>query len=368
MQTRLPARPSPRYTAAMIEAATDVDTATLALYDDIIDVRSPSEFAEDHIPGAINLPVLNDAERAEVGTVYVQQSRFLARRMGAARVARNVASHLDSAFKDKGPRYRPLLYCWRGGQRSNSMATILSQIGWRVGVLDGGYRTWRRRVVASLHDDAAGLKIMLLDGQTGTAKTELLRRLDAKEVQTLDLEGMAAHRGSVFGAMAAHPQPGQKLFESKIFSAIRDFDTSRPVLVEAESRQIGRRTIPPAIWAAMNVAPWIEIAAKPEHRAAYLVDFYTDIISTISGVEDALVKLQNFHSKEQLAQWRQLAANGEYRALALCLINQHYDPLYKRSRKRREGSASRIVTLEKMDETSIESAAGEIEKILNTAF
>ncbi len=349
----------------MIEPIKDVDTSTLALFDDIIDVRSPSEFEEDHIPGATNLPVLNDAERAEVGTVYVQQSRFLARRMGAAHIARNVGSHLEGALKDKGPRYRPLLYCWRGGQRSNSMATILSQIGWRVGVLGGGYRTWRRTVVARLHNKATNLRIVLLDGQTGTAKTDILHRLDANKIQTLDLEGIAAHRGSVFGAITTRPQPSQKLFESKIFNALRGLDTSRPILVEAESRQIGRRIIPPLVWLSMNIAHSIEITAKPEDRADYLVNSYADIISTNTGVEEALEKLRPFHSKEQLAQWRLHVAKGEYRALAFSLINNHYDPLYRRSRKRRHGGASHMITLNSMDAAALNQAAGEIEKILH---
>src|SRR5579872_889772 len=182
-----------------IESIREVDPETLGAFDAIIDVRSPAEFAEDHVPGAISLPVLDDAERAEVGTIYVQDSRFRARRVGAALVARNVARHLETALADKDGAFRPLVYCWRGGQRSGAMATILSQVGWRTAVLAGGYRTYRRHVKARLYDETPPLKLVLLEGRTGTGKTAVLSRLAARGVQTLDLEGLAEHRGSVFG-------------------------------------------------------------------------------------------------------------------------------------------------------------------------
>ena len=169
------------------------DLKTLG-FDDIIDVRAPSEFAEDHVPGAINLPVLSDAERAQVGTIYVRQDRFLARKIGAAMVSRNAAAHLEGPLADREGGWRPLVYCWRGGQRSGSFASILSQIGWRVELVDGGYKSYRKLVVAALYDAPISLQIILLDGGTGSGKTALLQALRGQGAQVLDLEGMAEHR------------------------------------------------------------------------------------------------------------------------------------------------------------------------------
>lgn len=244
-----------------LEFTEDASTAALSRFDMIIDVRSPGEFAEDHLPGAVNLPVLSDAERAQVGTVYVQQSRFTARRLGAAHVARNVAHHLETALADRPGGFRPLVYCWRGGMRSNAMATILSQVGWRTTVLSGGYRTYRRLVVARLYDGELPLDFVLLDGQTGAGKTEILGRLAGLGLQTLDLESLAAHRGSLFGALAGRAQPSQKLFESRLLAALDGFEPGRLVVAEAESSKIGDRMVPPALWSRLALAPRIELAA-----------------------------------------------------------------------------------------------------------
>ena len=183
------------------ETVASADAVTRARFDMVIDVRSPGEFAEDHVPGAVNLPVLDNAERAEVGTLYVQQSRFLARKVGGAYVARNIGGHLLGALADQPGGFRPLVYCWRGGMRSGAMAHILSQVGWRVGVLAGGYRTYRREVTTRLYDSPPGFRAVVLDGPTGSGKTEVLKRLPGLGVQVLDLEGLAEHRGSLLGAL-----------------------------------------------------------------------------------------------------------------------------------------------------------------------
>ncbi|MGC1304924.1 MAG: tRNA 2-selenouridine(34) synthase MnmH, partial [Caulobacteraceae bacterium] len=217
-------------------------------FDEVIDVRSPSEFAEDHAPGAVNLPVLSDDERAEVGTIYVQESKFQARRLGAALIVRNIGEHLKGPLRDRPATYRPLVYCWRGGQRSAAMATILAQIGWRTTVLKGGHATYRRQVVEALYETPLTLKPVLLAGHTGVAKTEMLQRLAARGVQALDLEELASHRGSLFGARPGRPQPHQKLFESRLWAALGAFDPQRPVAIEAESSKIGDLLIPPSLW------------------------------------------------------------------------------------------------------------------------
>ena len=229
-------------------------------YDTVIDVRSPAEFAEDHIPGAISLPVLDNEERARVGTIYKQQSPFLARKLGAALVFRNAADHIEQRLSHHEGGWRPLVYCWRGGQRSGSFAWMLGQIGWRSESIEGGYRTYRRLVNATLYDLPLPHRLVALDGFTGTAKTELLKRAAVRGVQVLDLEGCAEHRGSLLGA-TGQPQPSQKRFETRLAGVLSGLDPVRPVLVEAESSKIGERIVPPSIWDAMKVAPRIVVEA-----------------------------------------------------------------------------------------------------------
>lgn len=304
-------------------------------YDTVIDVRSPSEFAEDHIPGAINLPALSDAERAEVGTIYVQSSAFRAKKIGAAMVARNAATHLDGPLAQKDGAWRPLIYCWRGGQRSGSFASILSQIGWRAEVIEGGYRSYRRMVVAALHDAPLRHRLILLDGYTGTAKTDLLPPLTERGVQTLDLEGLAAHRGSIFGHRAI-PQPSQKAFEGRVAAALATLDPNRPTVVEAESSKIGTCQIPPSLWAAMCQAPRIRVSASLEARAEYLVRAYDDLLATPEDLKATLGFLRRMQGREKVEHWQALVDAGNYRDLAAELMQTHYDPRYAKSRDRTE--------------------------------
>lgn len=349
----------------MIEETADVAPQTLAQHDAIIDVRSPAEFADDRLPGAINLPVLGDDERAEVGTIYVRESRFKARRMGAAYVAKNVAGHLEAALADRGAKFRPLIYCWRGGMRSHAMATILSQIGWRVGVLQGGYKTWRRAVVAALGDERSPINLVLIDGETGTAKTEILRRLTERGVQAIDLEGLAAHKGSVFGDEPSRAQPPQKLFESRLFERLRSFDPARPIAVEAESSTIGRLAIPRRFWAAMRAAPRLTIEADADARADYLARAYGDFIAQAGAVDDAVDRLRPFQSKERIEEWLALAAAGRFRDFARGLMRDHYDPLYERSRKRDGALRLATVRAECLSDDGIDRAATEAAAIID---
>jgi len=304
-------------------------------YDAIIDVRSPSEFAEDHLPGAINLPVLDDAQRAEVGTLFVQRSKFLARRLGASYVARNIADHLDGSLADRGGGFQPLVYCWRGGQRSTAMATVMDQVGWPVTQLDGGYQTWRRRVVSALYgggDDAGiSLKPVLLDGLTGSGKTDVLGRLASLGVQTLDLERLADHRGSLFGA-TPRPQPSQKAFESRLYAATEALDLSRPVVLEAESSRIGQITLPPVLWAAMKTAPRVQLLAPLASRVAFVIDHYGTIGADVEALDDAMKRLPRHHSRALVERWRSLARAGRLADLVEGLMTEHYDPAYRRSR------------------------------------
>ncbi len=322
------------------------DLATLD-HDAVIDVRSPSEYAEDHLPGAINLPVLDDAERARVGTIYKQQSPFLARKLGAALVARNAARHLEGPLADLPGSWRPLVYCWRGGQRSGAFATILAQVGWRVELVSGGWKSWRRLVTAALHDDPVPSPVVVLDGNTGSAKTELLGLLAARGLQVIDLEGLANHRGSLFGAMPGG-QPSQELFEGRLAMALARLDPARPVVVEAESSKVGDIALPSQLWAAMRAAPRLRIAASVEARAAYLARAYADMTADRDRLAQAIALLRPLHPAEVIEEWLRLAGDGAFEPLALELMARHYDPRYERHRARSAGAQDRTVTTESL--------------------
>ncbi len=315
------------------------DLATLG-FDDIIDVRAPAEYADDHLPGAISLPVLDDDERARIGTVYKQVSPFTARKMGAALVARNAAAHLEGALADKPGGWRPLVYCWRGGQRSGSFATILSQIGWRVETISGGYKAWRALVVKAVYDTPIAAPVVVLDGNTGSAKTELLNLLPQHGIQVIDLEGLARHRGSLFGALG--PQPSQKAFEASLAMAIAALDPTRPVVIEAESSKVGNCRLPPEIWKAMTRAPRLEIAAPLAARATYLTRAYADMTADAARLADTLSLLKTQHAAEVIEDWQTLATAGDFTPLAHDLMARHYDPRYTKHRARVATSVTEI--------------------------
>ena len=327
-----------------------------APFDDVIDVRSPAEFAEDHLPGAIGLPVLSDAERARVGTIYVREDRFEARRIGAALVARNAARHIEERLADRGGGWRPLVYCWRGGQRSGAFAVILDQIGWRVGQLEGGYRSWRRLVSRALYEGTAPHRLVVLDGNTGTAKTDILLAVGRRGGQVLDLEGLAAHRGSVLGAVAGG-QPSQKAFETRLAWALSALDPERPTLVEAESSRIGERMVPPALWKAMRAAPRIAVEAETPVRAAYLTRAYRDLVAAPEELAVRLETLVPLRGRARVEAWCAMAAEGRHEALAAALIEEHYDPRYAQGAMRKGVEAAGIVRLEGPTVDDVERAA-----------
>ena len=348
-----------------IEVIATPDAVTLARFDMIIDVRSPSEFAEDHVPGAVSMPVLDDEERAKVGTIYVQDSRFKARRIGAALVARNVARRLETDLADKTGSFQPLIYCWRGGQRSNAMATILAQVGWRTAVLAGGYRTYRRQVKTRLYDERRALDLILIDGHTGSAKTEILGRLAARGVQILDLEGLALHRGSLLGALPGRPQPSQKMFESRLLVALEALEPGRPILVEAESSKIGERMIPPMLWDAMVRAPRITLEVPAAERALYLARGYVDSAKDAGALAALLARLPGPHGRKTIGIWQGMAEAGELEALSAALIEAHYDPAYARANRSETRRRLGTVGLEGLSETDQEAAADQVAALVS---
>ncbi|WP_172294054.1 tRNA 2-selenouridine(34) synthase MnmH [Pseudoruegeria sp. HB172150] len=330
-----------------------------APFDTLIDVRSPAEYAEDHVPGAISLPALSNEERTRVGTIYTQESPFRARKIGAALVARNVAAHLEGPLAEKDGGWQPLVYCWRGGQRSGAFASILSQIGWRTQTVEGGYRTYRRLVAGMLHETALPHRLILLDGNTGSAKTEFLELLAVRGVQVVDLEGLAAHRGSLFGAVTGG-QPSQKAFESALAEAFTRADPARPVVVEAESSKIGELLVPPSVWAAMRAAPAIRIVASLRARARYLARAYADITADRELLASTLDQLIPYQGRAQVEAWQAMAAVGDDVSLAGELMARHYDPRYEKWRSGHDREVLAEVEAGTLDGDDLERAADRI--------
>ena len=312
-------------------SASAATVAQLDDFDEIIDVRSEGEFAEDHIPGAINLPVLNNAERERVGTIYKQVSSFDAKKIGAALVSANISRHIDSILQDRPRNWKPLVYCWRGGGRSGALAHVLAQIGWKVGQLDGGYKAYRRAIIEELPTLPAKFDWRVVCGMTGTGKSQLLRSLKTRGAQVLDLEELAAHRGSVLGNLPDAPQPAQKMFESRVWHALKHLSPERPVFVESESRKIGRLRVPPELIDAMWQSACVVIEAPIPVRVALLMDEYVHFLSDAKLLNTQLDCLRPLHGGEVIDRWQDMARDNHWSGLTEELLVKHYDPAYTRA-------------------------------------
>lgn len=308
--------------------------ADLDQFDEIIDVRSPAEFAEDHIPGAINCPVLDNEERIEVGTRYKQVSAFEAKKIGAAMVSENIGRHLRAHFLDRPKNWKPLIYCWRGGNRSGSMTTVFRAIGWQAGQLEGGYKTYRSQVVSQLETLPPNFGFVVVCGATGSAKTRVLQAIGDLGEQILDLESLASHKGSVLGIMPGQPQPSQKWFETTLLQALNSFDPTRPVYVEAESRKVGNLHVPEALITHIRSGECLGIEATLPARVSFLLKDYDYFLNTPALFLSRIDALQGLQNRETLDSWRDLALAGNWAQLVQELLEKHYDPLYQRSQNR----------------------------------
>lgn len=339
--------------------------AQLDDFNAILDARSPSEFAQDHLPGAISTPVLDDAQRARVGTVNAEQGAFEAKRLGAGLVALNIGQLVGTQFAQHGRDWKPLVYCWRGGQRSGSLATVLARIGWRTTVIEGGYRAFRKQVIDDLALRAPAIRWMVIAGRTGSAKSRLLQALAESGEQVLDLEQLARHRGSVLGAWPGDAQPAQKHFETCIWDTLRRFDVRRPVFVESESRKIGQCQVPEPLILAMRASEVVVIEADTAVRSRFLLDEYAHFRDDAPRLLQMLDKLLALHGAERIAQWRTLIEQDHWEALVERLLLEHYDPSYDRSMRRNftrlEQAAT--VTLARADAQGIAQAVASLKSL-----
>jgi tRNA 2-selenouridine synthase len=326
-----------------------VNVSQLTEFDEIIDVRSEDEFAEDHVPGARNCPVLDNAQRVQVGTIYKKVSAFDAKKVGAALVSANIARHLQEQFSDRPRNWRPLVYCWRGGSRSGALAHVLHQIGWRVGRLDGGYKAYRKAVIADLECLPARFSWQVICGLTGSGKSRLLRALSARGSQVLDLEALAAHRGSVLGNLPDEPQPAQKMFDSLIWGELQNFSAAQPVYVEAESKKVGNLRVPEALIAAMWAGNCVQLDAQLAIRVKLLKEEYAHYIEHPQTLIAKLECLSGLYGLQTIDKWKQFTCSGQWDALTQDLLLHHYDPAYTRSTLKHYPNLQHALQLELKD-------------------
>jgi tRNA 2-selenouridine synthase len=328
----------------------------------VIDVRSPSEFALDHMPGAQNWPVLDDAQRAEVGTLYTQVDPFVANKRGAALIARNIADHIE-AHADALPKsWTPLVYCWRGGNRSGAMAHILARVGFSVVLVQGGYRALRRALRADLEQLPRQLQFHVLCGRTGCGKSRVLRALQLAGAQTLDLEAIAQHRGSVLGLEPGDEQPSQKLFESRLWAQLHRFDSQKPVFVEAESKKIGLLHVPDSLMEQMRNSRCVSLELNPALRVEFLLQDYAALAADRSLLQQRLDSLRALRGAEVVKRWKDLIAQDDLRAFTADILEQHYDPSYLRSMTNnfQQFKPSSRVQLDGIDEIAFARAAAQV--------
>ena len=305
--------------------------SSLGQFDVVIDVRSPAEFALDHIPGAVNYPVLNNDERVEIGTLYKQVSPFAAKKLGAALVSRNIANHLENSLLDFPREWRPLIYCWRGGERSGAFTHILNRIGWKAMQLEGGYQGFRRIVIDGLDQAAKDYSFQVICGMTGSGKTRILQELSALGAQVLDLEALANHRGSVLGNEPNIDQPSQKGFETHLWNAFRSLDKSCVIFVESESKKVGGVHIPDLLMETIRNGQCIELRSSTQTRVSWLMREYHHFLSETNSFKDKLGLLTSRYGKVQIEQWNEAIDAGNFDSLVEALLVMHYDPSYQSS-------------------------------------
>jgi len=287
----------------------------------IIDVRSPKEFNHAHIPGAVNMPLFDDTERAIVGTAYKQEGREIAILKGLEIVGPKMATmvaEIKERFSDKSI----ILHCWRGGMRSKSVATLFSFCGIRTEVIIGGYKSYRQEVQKLFLQN---FEYFILGGRTGSAKTKILQELNKIGEQVIDLEKLANHKGSAFGELGEDPQPTTEMFENLLFEELRFLETNKKIWLEDESHLIGTVFIPETIWQQMRTAPVIYCNFPTEERLKFLVETYGHFEKegVINSLNKIAKRLGGQHAKAALEFYE---AGNLYEATKLVLV--YYDKSY----------------------------------------
>lgn len=320
--------------------------AQLDQFDAVIDARSEGEYALDHLPGAQNWPTLHDDERITIGTLYKQVSPFEARKLGGVVAARNIASNIEAHALDKPKHWAPLAYCWRGGQRSGSLSLVLDQIGFKVTLVEGGYKAFRAAMLEDIPQQAQRLQLEVVCGTTGCGKTRLLHALAAEGAQVLDLEGLANHRSSLLGAVPGLPQPTQKRFDTLVWNTLRRFDATRPVYVESESKKIGNLTLPMALVERMHASPCLQLSLPTEERIELLLEDYSHLVHDTTYFCQRLDVMAEFRGKAVVQGWKDQVLAGNFRPVVQDLLTQHYDPSYLKSMQNhfRHYSGARSIT------------------------
>jgi tRNA 2-selenouridine synthase len=302
-----------------------------AQYDLIIDARSEREYAEDHIPGAINLSVATNDEYAEVGTLH-RTDKMRAYLIGVTYSLRNIAHHLDTVIAGLPKSTRILVYCFRGGKRSRLWFDALDTIGFKVEKLEGGWKGYRRWVNVELAVFPRRFSYIVLSGPTGCGKTRLLTQLDAMGAQVLDLEALASHRGSVIGALPGKLQPTQKYFDSLLLQKLSTFTPDKPVWVEAESKKIGNVRLPDALLETMHVRGKIlRINALMEQRVILWREDYKHFEEDPEAFVARLEHLRKHIGNQEFDAWKEMAAQRRMPELFERIMVVHYDPTYVRS-------------------------------------
>lgn len=291
-----------------------------------IDVRSEREFSEGTIPGAVNIPLFDNEERARIGIIYTQESPKKAMETGLG-IASGKLPSLYKKFENIAGKKPVMLFCWRGGMRSKSLAAVLDVMGLNVFRLSGGYKAYRRSLVEFFEAEFP-FHVVVLRGNTGTGKTELLQKLKAEGYPVIDLEGLSNNRGSVFGSVGLGLQPTQKQFESLLFKELANYQNHPFLLVECESKRIGRVSLPNSLFQAMQEGTQILIYDTVENRAKRLVREYTLVPEMLEELKTALERLKKRLGKGNIEELIHLLEIKKYEEFAKKLIIEYYDLLY----------------------------------------
>jgi tRNA 2-selenouridine synthase len=304
----------------------------------ILDVRSSGEYAQGHMPGALSFPLFTDEERAAVGTAYKQQSREMAYEIGLEYVGPKMADWVRQARKIAGAAGQLRVHCWRGGQRSGSMAWLLRGGGLEVTTLEGGYKTYRQAVLDGFSRWKG--QISVLSGKTGSGKTKILHALREMGEQIIDLEGIANHKGSAFGAIGEAPQPTVEQFENDLFDTLCTIDPNRRVWVESESRSIGRVYIPDGFWVTMRDAPVVNIEIPLQARIEHLLKDY--VLDQKELLRHSFLRIEKKLGGLQLKNALAALDEDDFVAAATIALD-YYDKTYQHQLdSRREGQVRQI--------------------------